>query len=102
MKKILTVTIALLAAASMSLTFAANTPCSGKKGGIAGCQNGKFLCNDGTISASKKTCGAGDAPTASSVPASKAPPSSASPAATAPVKRPAAPATGVPASPTNR
>lgn len=35
---------------------AANTPCSGKKGGISHCQNGKFVCNNGTISQSKKTC----------------------------------------------
>lgn len=31
-------------------------PCSGKKGGISHCQAGQFVCNDGTISASKKTC----------------------------------------------
>lgn len=29
-------------------------PCSGSKGGIQKCVNGKFLCNDGTISRSKK------------------------------------------------
>jgi hypothetical protein len=33
------------------------TPCSGKKGGVSACQGGKFLCNDGTLSASKKVCG---------------------------------------------
>lgn len=88
MKKGLTVAIALLAAASMSSTFAANTPCSGKKGGVAACQNGKFLCKDGTISASKKTCSAGAAPAAA-------------PAST-PTPRSTAPATGAPASPTYR
>lgn len=31
-------------------------PCSGSKGGIQRCVNGKFLCNDGTISRSKKIC----------------------------------------------
>lgn len=37
--------------------YAANTPCSGKKGGVAGCtKGGKFLCNDGSTSASKKRC----------------------------------------------
>lgn len=32
-------------------------PCSGSKGGIKHCTSeGKFMCNDGTISASKKIC----------------------------------------------
>ena len=35
---------------------ARNYPCSGKKGGVSHCQNGKFVCKDGTISASKKIC----------------------------------------------
>ncbi|RZM92332.1 hypothetical protein CRG95_00215 [Escherichia sp. E4208] len=31
--------------------------CSGAKGGISLCTaGGKFVCNDGSISASKKTC----------------------------------------------
>ena len=38
---------------------AANTPCSGKKGGVSHCAGGKHVCNDGSISASKKTCSAG-------------------------------------------
>lgn len=37
---------------------AGNTPCSGRKGGIAGCDGDTFLCNDGSISASKKSCSA--------------------------------------------
>ncbi|MDO9571164.1 MAG: hypothetical protein Q7J58_17580 [Hydrogenophaga sp.] len=37
-------------------SVAANTPCSGKKGGISHCTGDKFVCKDGTISASKKTC----------------------------------------------
>jgi len=37
-------------------------PCSGKKGGISHCAGGKFVCNDGTISRSKKTCGDTSAP----------------------------------------
>jgi hypothetical protein len=32
------------------------TPCSGKKGGVDHCENGKFICKDGTTSASKKVC----------------------------------------------
>ena len=32
-------------------------PCSGSKGGIKACTtDGKFICNDGTISGSKKIC----------------------------------------------
>lgn len=42
------------------LTFpvhAQNTPCSGKKGGVKQCTaDGKFMCNNGTVSASKKKC----------------------------------------------
>ncbi|AZE48511.1 hypothetical protein C4K04_2839 [Pseudomonas chlororaphis] len=45
----------LLAAAP---AFAANQPCSGKKGGIAGCDGELFLCNDGSISGSRKNCSA--------------------------------------------
>lgn len=48
---------------------AANTPCSGRKGGISGCDGDLFLCNDGSISGSKKSCsaymGMGRAPAAS-------------------------------------
>lgn len=34
-----------------------NKPCSGKKGGIKHCTpEGKFMCNDGSISGSKKKC----------------------------------------------
>ncbi|MBJ8473290.1 MULTISPECIES: hypothetical protein [Acinetobacter] len=31
-------------------------PCSGKKGGVSHCDGSKFVCNDGSISASKKIC----------------------------------------------
>lgn len=34
-----------------------NQPCSKSKGGIKACTaEGKFLCNDGSISASKRKC----------------------------------------------
>ena len=52
----------LLAVASIcaimlpGLAMAANTPCSGKKGGISHCSGGKFVCNDGSISGSKRVC----------------------------------------------
>ena len=38
--------------------LAANTPCSGRKGGISHCDGATFVCNDGSISASKKICSA--------------------------------------------
>lgn len=38
--------------------LAMNTPCSGKKGGVSHCAGGKFVCKDGTVSASKKICSA--------------------------------------------
>lgn len=52
---------ALVLAACLTMTlagtgFAANTPCSGSKGGIAGCDGALFLCKDGSISGSKKNC----------------------------------------------
>ncbi|WP_333661036.1 hypothetical protein [Acinetobacter sp.] len=31
-------------------------PCSGKKGGVSHCQGSQFVCNDGSVSASKKIC----------------------------------------------
>jgi hypothetical protein len=37
-------------------SFAANYPCSGSKGEIARCVGDRFLCNDGSISASKRIC----------------------------------------------
>jgi len=40
---------------------AANTPCSGKKGGVSHCAGGKHVCNDGSISGSKKACTLDDA-----------------------------------------
>ena len=52
----------------LSNANAANTPCSGKKGGVSHCASGKFVCNDGSISASKKTCSAGDGARQSLVP----------------------------------
>lgn len=36
---------------------AARKPCSGKKGGVSHCtKDGKFVCNDGSISKSKRKC----------------------------------------------
>jgi len=56
------IVFALLCAAititAVQLTFAANTPCSGRKGGISPCQGATFICNDGSVSTSKKNCAA--------------------------------------------
>ncbi|MNV52303.1 hypothetical protein D3C71_1443870 [compost metagenome] len=46
----------LMACAVPMVSYAANTPCSGKKGGVSHCSAGKFICKDGTTSASKKVC----------------------------------------------
>ena len=41
-----------------SFSQAANTPCSGRKGGISHCAGDTFICNDGSTSASRKSCAA--------------------------------------------
>lgn len=48
----------LATALAAGAAHAANTPCSGRKGGVDHCLNGRFVCNDGSISASKKICSA--------------------------------------------
>jgi len=35
---------------------ARNYPCSKGKGGVSHCKNGKFICKDGSVSQSKRTC----------------------------------------------
>ena len=42
--------------AGSGAVHAANTPCSGKKGGVSHCLGSYFVCNDGSTSQSKKTC----------------------------------------------
>lgn len=56
MRKILAVLAIGLLVASQGANARGNTPCSGKKGGIAHCSGAKFVCKDGTISQSKRTC----------------------------------------------
>ncbi|MCX7075480.1 MAG: DNA/RNA non-specific endonuclease [Methylococcales bacterium] len=41
---------------TLPLTGYANDPCSGNKGGINHCEGTKFVCNDGSSSASTKDC----------------------------------------------
>ena len=54
--KIIRLLIALFAVNIHGTSWATNAPCSGKKGGIAYCENGRFVCHDGSVSQSKKTC----------------------------------------------
>lgn len=51
---------ALALACLCSAAQAANTPCSGRKGGVSHCNGQTFICNDGSASQSKKVCDAGD------------------------------------------
>lgn len=45
------------AIATTQVTGNGRMPCSGKKGGVQGCTaSGQFMCNDGTVSTSKKIC----------------------------------------------
>lgn len=48
--------LSILLITSINLSFASNTPCSGKMGGISHCSGGNFICNNGSISRSKKFC----------------------------------------------
>lgn len=43
---------------AVQASLASNTPCSGRKGGISHCQGSTFICNDGSVSASRKDCSA--------------------------------------------
>ncbi|MHB9796204.1 YdcA family protein [Pseudomonas sp. MT3] len=56
MRKVLLWSMGMALVFATTLALAANTPCSGSKGGIARCQGDLFLCNDGSISGSKKRC----------------------------------------------
>lgn len=48
--------IVILVASTNSMAGKGRKPCSGKKGGVSHCSNGKFVCKDGSISKSKKIC----------------------------------------------
>ena len=49
--------LALLALLALPLVAqAGNKPCSQSKGGIAYCEKGKFICQDGSMSASRRVC----------------------------------------------
>ncbi|PVZ78573.1 hypothetical protein C9426_34590 [Serratia sp. S1B] len=57
MKKIITIILLSLMIFTTQFAYAQNYPCSGKKGGVSHCTaDGKFVCQDGSISQSKKYC----------------------------------------------
>lgn len=55
---VLTFTLVMLPCLAMPPAMARNYPCSGAKGGISHCQGETFICNDGSVSGSKKHCSA--------------------------------------------
>ena len=48
--------ISMLIMAPVLQANAQNYPCSKSMGGVSHCKNGKFVCNNGKISQSKKVC----------------------------------------------
>lgn len=48
--------LTILALAATPSLAAKREPCSGKKGGVDRCEAGKYVCKDGSKSASKKIC----------------------------------------------
>lgn len=54
--KFICMLFALLLTLTAGAANTANYPCSGKKGGVSHCAGERFVCNDGSISASKKIC----------------------------------------------
>lgn len=56
MHRTLLAALAALVATLAGPAWSANTPCSGKKGGISHCMGRYFVCNDESTSQSKKDC----------------------------------------------
>jgi len=56
MRVFLVAVAAVMALSTPALAMRGNKPCSGKKGGVSHCSGAKFVCKDGSISASKRTC----------------------------------------------
>ncbi|CNE37584.1 Uncharacterised protein [Yersinia nurmii] len=56
MKLLVNTIIGIVFLSLPTISIAKNYPCSGKKGGVSHCENGKFVCKDGSISKSKKIC----------------------------------------------
>lgn len=62
MKKSFSLFSLAVLAVSLSMPVQAargNKICSGKKGGISHCANGKYVCNDGSVSRTTKICASG-------------------------------------------
>lgn len=58
MKKVLCALLVLCTISTMAQAERGRKVCSGNKGGVKMCTaDGKFMCNDGSISGSKKICG---------------------------------------------
>jgi hypothetical protein len=57
LRRLRTIALPLLSILVWMPASAANYPCSGAKGGVSHCVGGRFLCNDGSMSASKRICG---------------------------------------------
>lgn len=56
MKQVILTILLVLGTVSLAEAGKGRQPCSGKKGGISHCDGKKFVCNDGSVSASKKVC----------------------------------------------
>ncbi|EPN2069656.1 YdcA family protein [Acinetobacter baumannii] len=56
MKQVILSLLLVLSSLSVAEAGRGRQPCSGKKGGVSHCDGSKFVCNDGSISASKKIC----------------------------------------------
>ncbi|EGU01036.1 hypothetical protein MW722_000606 [Acinetobacter baumannii] len=56
MKQVILSLLLVLSSLSVAEAGRGRQPCSGKKGGVSHCNGSKFVCNDGSISASKKIC----------------------------------------------
>lgn len=56
MKQLILSLLLVLSSLSVAEAGRGRQPCSGKKGGVSHCDGSKFVCNDGSISASKKIC----------------------------------------------
>ncbi|MFW1863831.1 hypothetical protein ACG9XP_18820 [Acinetobacter baumannii] len=56
MKQVILSLLLVLSLLSVAEAGRGRQPCSGKKGGVSHCDGSKFVCNDGSISASKKIC----------------------------------------------
>jgi hypothetical protein len=56
MKGLLIITSVWLVLSSLAQARGGSEPCSRGKEGISHCENGKFICNDGSVSRSTITC----------------------------------------------